>query len=102
MKLQNRICRVPLALSIINYYHHLFCEIVCPLNTYGQKCQQCGHCENPQCDWASETGACFSGCTAGYKGDNCQSGILIKHSNNPTLVYATGVLQKEFIFNLVL
>ena len=55
-----------------------FCKIVCPDNTYGQKCQRCGHCQNPQCNWSSETGICFGGCTAGYSGENCQSGIQMK------------------------
>ena len=52
----------------------------CPANTYGRQCKQCGHCQNPQCDRTSETGVCFGGCTAGYTGENCQSGIVMSVS----------------------
>ena len=52
-----------------------FCETVCPANTYGVQCQQCGQCQIAQCDWTSETGVCFGECSAGYKGDNCKAGI---------------------------
>ena len=48
----------------------------CPENTYGKQCEQCGHCQNPQCDWTSTRGICFGGCTAGYKGTDCQTGII--------------------------
>ena len=52
----------------------------CPANTYGRQCKQCGHCQILHCDRTSEIGVCFGGCTAGYTGKNCQSGIVMSVS----------------------
>ena len=63
--------------NICKFYHSrriFFCETVCPTNTYGLQCKQCGQCQIAQCDWTSDTGICFGECKAGYKGDNCQAG----------------------------
>ena len=54
--------------------------LACPENTYGRQCEPCGHCQNPPCISTSETGVCDGGCTAGYKGDNCKSGIVMSVS----------------------
>ena len=62
---------------------HCFGTAVCPINTHGQRCQQCGHCQTPQCDWTSERGVCFDGCTAGYKGDTCKTGIKFWKALHP-------------------
>ena len=50
--------------------------LACPENTYGRQCKPCGHCQNPPCTSTSETGVCVGGCTAGYEGANCQTGII--------------------------
>ena len=55
----------------------IFCCLDCQENTYGQNCSSvCGHCKGGQpCD--TKTGECTSGCEPGYKGQNCQTGMLM-------------------------
>lgn len=47
--------------------------LVCPLGLYGVACNnKCGNCRDvSQCHHI--TGACVSGCDAGYTGDLCKT-----------------------------
>lgn len=47
--------------------------LVCPVGFYGVACNnKCGNCRDvSQCHHI--TGACVSGCDAGYKGDLCKT-----------------------------
>lgn len=61
------------AKSCVSVFLGFFPVLVCPIGFYGIACNEiCGNCRNVgQCHHI--TGACVSGCVAGYEGDICKT-----------------------------
>ena len=82
--------------------------IECLRGTYGINCSHlCGHCSDIyHCSIAD--GTCQTGCKAGYKGPQCQEGILIslylniyiKHSNAPLSTTSNCYIIEYWILDL--
>ena len=53
---------------------------MCPENTYGQNCEDCGHCKSLPCDVS--TGTCDGDCQPGYRGSRCMKGIADVHQSH--------------------
>ena len=51
--------------------------IACPDGSYGVHCQNsCGHCLNGNAHCNKVNGRCSGGCSAGWKGDMCDTGRM--------------------------